>query len=75
MMTAIGLETKHDTVTIPVDLFEDMMSSYQKMEQIMSTLEVLLDQKAMDSIKKSKEDIEKGNFVDCSLDEIDGLLA
>ena len=74
-MTAIGLETKHDTVTIPVDLFEDMMSSYQKMEQIMSTLEVLLDQKAMDSIKKSKEDIEKGNFVDCSLDEIDGLLA
>ncbi len=74
-MTAIGLETKHDTVTIPVDLFEDMMSSYQKMEQIMSTLEVLLDQKAMDSIKKSKEDIEKGNFVDCSLDEIDGVLA
>ena len=74
-MTAIAHETKHDTITIPRDLFEDMLSSYYKMEQIMATLEVSLDKETMDSIKRSKVDMENGDFVDCSFDEINDVLA
>jgi len=61
-MTAIAFESKHDTITIPRDLFEDMLSSYHKMDQIMATLEVSLDTETMNSIKRSKEDIEKWGF-------------
>ena len=75
VMTAIAHETNHDTITIPKDLFEDMLSSYYKMEQIMATLEVSLDKDTMDSIKRSKADMENGDFVDCSFDEINDLLA
>jgi hypothetical protein len=75
IMTAITFESKHDTITIPRDLFEDMLSSYHKMEQIMATLEVSLDTETMNSIKRSKEDIENGDFMDCSFDEIDDVLA
>jgi hypothetical protein len=75
IMTAIAHETKHDTITIPKDLFEDMLSSYHKMEQIMATLEVSLDKETMDSIKRSKVDMENGDFVDCSFDEINDVLA
>ena len=75
VMTVIAHETNHDTITIPKDLFEDMLSSYYKMEQIMATLEVSLDKDTMDSIKRSKADMENGDFVDCSFDEINDLLA
>ena len=75
VMAAIAHETKHDTITIPKDLFEDMLSSYHKMEQIMATLEVSLDKETMDSIKRSKEDMANGDFLDCSFDEIDDVLA
>ena len=75
IMTAIAHETKHDTITIPKDLFEDMLSSYHKMEQIMATLEVSLDKETIDSIKRSKIDVENGDFVDCFFDDINDLLA
>ena len=44
-------------------------------EQIMSTIEILLDKEATESIDKSKEDIKNKDFVDCSIDEINKLLA
>jgi len=68
IVTAIAHETKHDTITIPKDLFEDMLSSYHKMEQIIATLEVSLDKETMDSIKRSKINMENGDFVDCSFE-------
>ena len=75
IITTIAHETEHDTITIPRDLFEDMLSSYHKMDQIMATLEVSLDKETMDSIKRSKEDMENGDFLDCSFDEINDVLA
>ena len=52
-----------------------MLSSYHKMEQIMATLEVSLDKETIDSIKRSKIDVENGDFVDCFFDDINDLLA
>jgi len=75
IMSANAFETNNDTITIPKDLFESMVASYREMEQIMSTIEILVDQRAMESIDKSKEDLKNGDFVDCSIDEIDTLLA
>ncbi len=74
-MTAIVSEANQDTIAIPKALFESMVSSYREMEQIMSTIEILLDQEAMESIDKSKEDIKNKDFVDCSIDEVNKLLA
>ncbi len=41
----------------------------------MATLEVSLDKETMDSVKRSKGDLKNGDFLDCSFDEVDDVLA
>jgi hypothetical protein len=52
-----------------------MIASYQKLDQIMSTIEIMLDKETMESIQKSKQQIENGEFVECTLEEVDKILS
>ncbi len=51
---------------IPKDMFDDMIASYQKLDQIMSTIEIMFDKETMESIQKSKQEIENREFVECT---------
>jgi len=43
-----------------------VISTYAKTEQILATLETLADKKALKTIEKSKKQVAKGEYVECS---------
>ena len=72
------METKFkvtkEGILIPEALFKEMLGTYVKMEQILETLETLADEDALKIIEKSKEQITKGEFVECSLNDLEKVL-
>ncbi len=53
-------------ILIPEGLFREMMSAYVKMEQVLATLETLADEEVLKTIEKSREEVAKGEYVECS---------
>jgi len=72
------LETKvkvtKEGILIPEALFKEMLGTYVKMEQILETLETLADEDALKTIEKSKEQVAKGEFVECSITDLEKVL-
>ena len=56
------------------ELFKEMLGTYVKMEQILETLETLADKKTLKAIEKSREQIAKGEFVECSFNDLEKVL-
>ena len=72
------METKFkvtkEGILIPEALFKEMLGTYVKMEQILETLETLADEDALKIVEKSKEQVAKGEFVECSLNDLEKVL-
>ncbi len=72
------METKvkvtKEGILIPEELFKQMLGIYVRMEQILETLETLADKEALKAIEKSREQIAKGEFVECSADDLKKAL-
>ena len=63
-----------DGIVIPEDLFREMVGTYVKVEQILATLETLADKETLKSIEESKKQVAKGEFVDCSINDLEKVL-
>jgi cytochrome c556 len=78
IILGVSMETKvkmtKEGVLIPEELFKEMLSAYVKMEQVLATLETLADKDALKTIKKSREQVSKGEYVECSIDELENVL-
>ncbi len=61
-------------VAIPFDLFEEMLRAHRKMGQILETLDTLADEKGLKAIRNSRAQVAKGEFVECSADELEKVL-
>lgn len=61
-------------VLVPQALFKEMMSAYFRIEQILATLEALADKEALKTIQKSREEVAKGEYVECSMKDLDKVL-
>jgi hypothetical protein len=61
-------------VLIPEDLFKEIVSAHIKMEQILATLETLADEEALKTIERSREEVSKGEYVECSINELETVL-
>ena len=72
------LETKvkvtKEGILIPEELFKEMMGTYVKMEQILETLETLADEETLRTIEKSKEQVAKGEYIECSANDLEKVL-
>lgn len=68
------MKVTKDGVVIPEDLFREMVGTYVKVEQILATLETLADKKTLKSIEESKKQVAKGEFVDCSINDLEKVL-
>jgi len=62
-------------IVIPTEMFKKILSTYYTMEQIMATLETMADKETMKAIKKSKQEIKKGEFVECEIHEVNKVLS
>lgn len=62
------------TIRVPVDLIQKLYEVQKMSLSIIETLEEVLDEESMKRIKRGVEEIEKGEFVKASIDEIDEIL-
>ncbi|HKZ93494.1 MAG TPA: hypothetical protein VJ249_02780 [Candidatus Bathyarchaeia archaeon] len=62
-------------IVIPTEMFQKMLNTYYRMEQIIATLETMADKETMKAVKKSKEEIQKGEFIECKIDELNKVLS
>ena len=63
-----------EAILIPEELFKEMLGTCIKMEQILETLETLADKEALKDLEKSREQIAKGEYVECSVEDLDEVL-
>jgi len=72
----VGLKAKvtREGVLIPEELFKEMMSAYVRAEQILATLETIADEETLKTIEWSREKVAKGNYFECSIDDVDKVL-
>ena len=70
----VKVKVTREGILIPEELFREMMSAYVKVEQILATLETLADEEALKTIEKSREEVARGKYVECSIDDLDRVL-
>lgn len=61
-------------ILVPEQLFREMIGTYVKMEQILATLEELADDEALKAIEKSKKQVAEGEYVECSINDLEKVL-
>lgn len=61
-------------ILVPEPLFREMIGTYVKMEQILATLEELADDEALKAIEKSKKQVAEGEYVECSINDLEKAL-
>lgn len=64
------VKVTREGVLIPKELFKEMMSIHTKMEQLLATIELLADDEALKTIKKSKKQVSNGDCIECSVNEL-----
>ena len=70
----VKVRVTREGILIPEELFREMMSAYVKVEQILATLETLADEEALKTIEKSREEVARGKYVECSIDDLERVL-
>jgi len=61
-------------ILVPEELLKEMVSTCVRMEQILATLETIEDKRALKAILRSKEEIAKGEYVECSINNLREVL-
>ena len=69
---SVGVKVRvtSEGILVPEELFREMVSAYVKVEQILATLETLADEEALKAIEESREEVVKGEYVECSVNEL-----
>ena len=60
--------------SFPKKLFKEMVGTYIKMQQILATLETLADKETLTAIEESKKQVAKGEYVECSINDLEKVL-
>ncbi len=73
-MVNVKVKVSRKGVLIPEELFREMMGAYVKMEQVLATLETLADKEALKAIEESRQEVARGEYVECSVDDLERVL-
>ena len=68
------VKIKEEGIVIPKELFKEMVGTYIKMEQILATLGTLADKETLTAIEESKKQVAKGEYVECSINDLEKVL-
>ena len=67
-------QSQKEEIVIPKELFNEIVGTYLKMEQILATLQTLADKETLKAIEKSKKQVAKGEYVECSINDLEKVL-
>jgi hypothetical protein len=63
-----------EMIQVPKKILIEMYDMEEKMEQMVETLEVLLDKETMKRLKKGEEELMKGEYIEAGLEEVEEIL-
>ncbi|MGB3459771.1 MAG: hypothetical protein WBB08_10890 [Halobacteriota archaeon] len=63
-----------DTIQIPRKIVEEIYDTHERIDQILETLEVLMDEATLKRLKKGEEELKTGDYIDAEPEEIEELL-
>jgi len=63
-----------DTIQISRKIIEEIYDTHEKINQILETLEVLMDEETLKRLKKGEEELKTGDYIDAKPEEIAELL-
>ncbi|MBK5191135.1 MAG: hypothetical protein JJE19_06550 [Methanosarcinales archaeon] len=63
-----------DTIQIPRKMVEEIYDTHERIDQILETLEVLMDEETLKRLKKGEEELKTGDYIDAEPEEIEKLL-
>ena len=63
-----------DTIQIPRKIVEEIYDTHEKINQILETLEVLMDEETLKRLKKGEKELKTGDYIDAKPEEIAELL-
>jgi DNA-binding transcriptional ArsR family regulator len=70
----VSIKATRKGVLVPEELFKEMIGIFTRIEQILAILETLADEDALEIIKRSREEIAKGRYVECSIEDLERIL-
>jgi hypothetical protein len=68
------VKIKEEGIVIPKKLFKEKLGTYIKMKQILATLETPADKETLKAIEESKKQVAKGEYVECSSNDLEKVL-
>jgi len=63
-----------DTIQVPVAIFEEIHDAHEKIDQILETIEVLMDGATLKRLKRGEEELKMGDYIDATSEEIEEIL-
>jgi hypothetical protein len=64
----------NDNICLPRKTFVEMIETFNKMESLMATMEILADKKTMKDLEESKKDLAEGRFVEGEAEDLDKFM-
>lgn len=63
-----------EMIQVPKKILIEMYDMEEKMEQILETLEVLLDKETLKRLKKGEDELKKGEYIEAGSEEVEEIL-
>ncbi|MCK4732011.1 MAG: hypothetical protein KAT65_06075 [Methanophagales archaeon] len=63
-----------DTIQIPRKIVEEIYDTHEKINQILETLEVLMDAETLKRLKQGEKELKTGDYINAKPEEIAELL-
>jgi len=71
----VGVGFLVESVAVPKELLRELHEGLLKVEEVLATLEELMDREGLERIRKAKEEYEKGEYVTVERSEdIEGIV-
>lgn len=61
-------------VSVPEPLWREIVDAYARVERVMATLETLEEPGVLEALEESRRMLACGEYVECSIDEVDKVL-
>jgi hypothetical protein len=62
------------TIPVPMGLFEEIYDAHEKIDQVLETLEVLMDGTTLKRLQDGEEELKTGDYVDAMPEEVEKIL-
>lgn len=66
--------TESDNIFLPRNIVVEFLETFNKMESLIATMEILADKETMKNLEDSKKDLAEGRFIEGKPEELEKMM-